>query len=146
MFYENHKKSVRYTAIFLLCLYVSSVQANLQHIEYPKEYKQIINAKKNSYEFTPVSTIIGFVFIGISFSFLAIAKVLFATSDQYMMNNQFDLVIFKPPTNKLVLGPRRVYKNTAANAHNVTVANAVGLDVSVLNKRNRHKILSFNSK
>jgi hypothetical protein len=130
------------TRLFLIYFCISSIQANLQHIVYPAEFNQTADANKHAYEFTPIATIIGFVFIGISFSFLAIAKVLCASSDQYMMKNQFDLVIFKPPTNKSVLGPRRVYSNTVANAHNLTAANAVGFNPSVLNGRNPYTLLS----
>lgn len=116
-------------------IFTKQTDANLLTINYPVEINQTL-VERHGYPFTPIATIIGFVFIGISFSFLAIAKILYASSDQYMMNNRFDLVIFKPPTNKSILGPRRVYSNTVANAHNLTAATAVGFDVSMLSARN----------
>lgn len=88
------------------------------------------------YTFTPMVTIIGFIFIATTFSFLAIVKLFFASSDQYMTNNRFDLVIFKQPKNKSVPGPRRNYGNKKANAHNIKVAAACGFD---------HKNISFKS-
>lgn len=80
------------------------------------------------YTFTPMATIIGFVFIATTFSFLAIIKLFFASSDHYMTNNRFDLVIFKPPKNKSTHGPRRIYGNKKVNTHNIRAAAACGFD------------------
>lgn len=136
--------SMSHRIIFFICLMLcafhtnlASIEANLLAINYPIEVNQTaIDEKRHDYPFTPIATIIGFVFIGISFAFLAITKMLYASSDQYMMNNRFDLVIFKPPTTKSVLGPRRVYSNTVANAHNLTAATSCGFDVRMLSARN----------
>ena len=130
--------------LFVICMMMcalhmnmASVEANLLAINYPVEVNQTaIDEKRHDYPFTPIATIIGFVFIGISFAFLAITKMFYSSSDQYMMNNRFDLVIFKPPTTKSVLGPRRVYSNTVANAHNLTAASSCGFHVGMLNARN----------
>jgi hypothetical protein len=91
--------------LFLVFTYSNLAQSNLIEITYPVP----VNAtESHEYYFTPWATIIGFVFIGVSFGLLAIAKLMFDSTDQYMMNNRYDLVIFKPPTNKSILGPRRL--------------------------------------
>lgn len=131
--------------IGIVCYSIKAAEANLLTISYPNEVNQTaIDESKHDYPFTPVATIIGLVFIAISFSFLAIAKILYASSDQYMMNNRFDLVIFKPPTNKSVLGPRRIYTNTITHSHNLAAAQACGFDVSMLNTRNPYSTLMKN--
>jgi hypothetical protein len=128
--------NINYVIIFLTIVALDNLtvtNANLIEIEYPKGTHQTV---PNTYEFVPMATIIGFVFIAVCFTLLAVAKIMFASTDQYMMNNRYDLVIFKPPTNKSVLGPRRVYSNTAVNAHNLAAAQACGFDISMLNGRN----------
>lgn len=110
--------------------------ASLQPIEIPSNAQG--EAFGTAYEFTPLATIIGFAFIGICFLLLTIAKIMFASSDQYMMNNRYDLVIFKAPTKNTVMGPRRVYSNSTANAHNLQAAQSCGFDVSMLNSRNSY--------
>lgn len=89
----------------------------------------------HSLNFTPIATIVGFVFLGVSFSMLAIAKLWYASSDHYMTNNRFDLVIFKPPTKRSVFGGREIYSNTKASAHNLAAAQACGFDFSKVTKR-----------
>ena len=119
--------------LFLVFTYSNLAQSNLIEITYPVP---VNTTESHEYYFTPWATIIGFVFIGVSFGLLAIAKLMFDSTDQYMMNNRYDLVIFKPPTNKSILGPRRVYSNTAVNAHNLAAAAASGFDVTMLNSKN----------
>jgi hypothetical protein len=89
----------------------------------------------HSPSFTPIATTIGFVFLGVSFAMLAIAKLWYASSDHYMTNNRFDLVIFKQPTKKSVLGGRKIYNNTKASAHNLAAAQVCGFDFSKINIR-----------
>jgi hypothetical protein len=99
----------------------------------------------NQYNFFPISTIIGLSFIVICFLLLAVAKIMFTSSAQYMANNRYDLVIFKPPSggkNDKDKGPRRVYTNVSANSHNISAAKACGFDVSMLNTRNPLTALS----
>ena len=70
---------------------------------------------------------------------------MFTSSAQYMANNRYDLVIFKPPTtgkNEKDKGPKRVYTNVTANSHNISAAKACGFDVSMLNTRNPLTALS----
>jgi hypothetical protein len=124
-----------FTVAILLCFKIKPIEANQISIVYPTKVNQtLINELSHGYAFTPFATIIGLVFIGVSFSFLAIAKILYASSDQYMTNNRFDLVIFKPPTNKIVFD--RIYTNTTTNSHNLAAAKACGFDVSMLRTRN----------
>ena len=133
-----------FTVAILLCFKIKPIEANQISIVYPTKVNQtLINELSHGYAFTPFATIIGLVFIGVSFSFLAIAKILYASSDQYMMNNRYDLVIFKAPTknNGQLMGPRRVYSNSAANTHNLNAAQACGFDVSMLNSRNSYSAL-----
>jgi hypothetical protein len=86
--------------------------------------------------FTPLATIIGFIFIGVNFFLLAIIKIYYLSSDQYNIQNRFDLVIFKPPTKSSNrIGLRRIYKNSKASMHNLNAAIASGFDVSKLNDR-----------
>lgn len=101
------------------------------------------SASSTSYEFIPVSTIIGFSFVAVCLVLLAVAKIMYASSDQYMMNNRYDLVIFKPPTKNSVIGPRRVYTNSTASTHNLNAAAACGFDVSMLNTRNPYTSMSM---
>ncbi len=136
MFHLYRKKSI----IFFITI-VNSLKlakGSLQPIVLPSLSEP---KSSNVYEFTPLATIIGFAFIAICFLLLAIAKIMFASSDQYMMNNRYDLVIFKAPTKNTVMGPRRVYANNAANAHNLTAAKSCGFDVSLLNSRSSYNAL-----
>ncbi len=85
-------------------------------------------------EFTPVASIIGFIFIGVNFLILAIIKTYYLSSDQYNIQNRFDLVIFKTPQkNGKKLGARSIYKNSKASMHNLNAAAACGFDLSKLN-------------
>lgn len=119
---------------------IRETNASLQPIEITDSSHS--SETSTAYEFTPLATIIGFAFIAICFLVLAIAKIMFASSDQYMMNNRYDLVIFKAPTKNTVMGPRRVYSNNTANTHNLNAAQACGFDVSMLNTRNPYNLLS----
>ena len=99
------------------------------------------------YVFIPVSTMVGLGFIAICFLILTIAKIINANSDQYMSNNRYDLIIFKPPTKNSVIG--RVYSNNTANAHNLSAASASGFDISVLDafrlrNQNPQSLVSIN--
>lgn len=133
---QIEKKSI----IFLLTILIfREAKASLQPIEIPDSSH---SSETTAYEFTPLATIIGFAFIAICFLLLAIAKIMFASSDQYMMNNRYDLVIFKAPTKNTVVGPRRVYSNNTANTHNLNAAQACGFDVSMLNSRNPYTLLA----
>ncbi len=82
------------------------------------------------YVFTPVATLVGLGFIAICFLVLTIAKIINSNSDQYMANNRYDLIIFKPPSKNSNIG--RVYSNNTANAHNLSAATACGFDISLL--------------
>ena len=110
----------------IYCLTLSVSEANKIEVRSPvKPIKSV-----GQYEFVPVSTLVGFAFIGICFLLLTIAKIVYTNSDQYMTNNRFDLIIFKPPTKNSVIG--RVYSNNNANTHNLTAAATSGFDVSML--------------
>lgn len=98
----------------------------------PKANKTIT---KEPYVFYPASTIVGFVFVGIWFVFILIAKIMYNSSDQYKMNNRFDLVIFKTATKNSLIGPRRIYSNNNINTQNLTAAAASGFDLNILNAR-----------
>lgn len=112
---------------------ITSLDANMIETEYPPPNEG--DTEDHAYEFVPVSTIIGFSVLGISFLLLAIAKIIFASSDQYMLNNRYDLVIFKQVTSKQQVQQRQVNTNNA-NVHNLNAAAACGFDVSMLNNRN----------
>lgn len=140
MLYILEKNSFFY--LISIFIFFKQINASLQPIVIPAS-TSTANEQTSVYEFTPLATIIGFAFIIICFLFLAIAKIMFASSDQYMMNNRYDLVIFKAPTknNGQLMGPRRVYSNSAANTHNLNAAQACGFDVSMLNSRNSYSAL-----
>ncbi len=59
-------------------------------------------SEENSLEYTfvPIPTIAGMVFVGFWCLFILIAKIMYSSSDQYKINNRFDLVIFKPGIKK----------------------------------------------
>ena len=124
-----HKKfnfNLKLVSIYLLTHLSRISEANQVSIESPvKPIKS-----EGQYEFVPISTLVGFGFIGVCFLLLTISKMMYANSDQYMANNRFDLVIFKPPTKNSVIG--RVYSNNTANAHNLAAATSSGFDVSML--------------
>ena len=92
-----------------------------------------------SVHFTPLATVIGFVFLGSSFAILALAKLFYASADHFMTNNRFDLVIFKLPNKKSPILPRRINRATRASEHNLRAAKLSGYDFSKLNDRNYMK-------
>jgi hypothetical protein len=94
------------------------------------------NTKLNSYHFYPASSITGIVFVAVWFVFVLIAKIMYNSTDQYKINNRFDLVIFKPATKNSLIGPRRIYSNNNVNVQNINAANASGMDLSFLYQRN----------
>ena len=91
---------------------------------------------QTAFVFIPAATLVGFGFVGVCILLLAIAKIMFTSSAQYMTNNRYDLVIFKPPTKNSSGVPRRNYANTAANAQNLKAASNCGFDLSMLTTRN----------
>ncbi len=112
----------------------SSIDANQigVHARIPVEsYKS-----KTAYVFIPAATMVGFGFVCICILLLVIAKIMFTSSAQYMTNNRYDLVIFKPPTKNATGVPRRNYVNTVANAQNLKAAANCGFDLSLLTTRN----------
>lgn len=80
-------------------------------------------------EFTPVASIVGFAFLGVSFSLLVIIKIYYNSIVNNMKSNGFDLVIFKQ-IKHIRIGERRIYRNTRASEHNLNLAK--GLDLSKL--------------
>ena len=132
-------KLIIYAKIIIECI----KQADANQVEAKIPIEPIVSP--TAYNFFPISTIIGLGFIVVCFLLLAIAKIMFTSSAQYMANNRYDLVIFKPPTtgkNEKDKGPKRVYTNVTANSHNISAAKACGFDVSMLNTRNPLTALS----
>lgn len=127
------KKLIKILNFSLICLFTRSnlIETNKVEISYPIEHAR----NSTAYEFVPIATIIGFSFTIVCLLLLAIAKLMFTSSDQYMMNNRYDLVIFKPPTKHSAIGPRRGYKNSDANTNNLNAASACGFDLTTLTKR-----------
>ena len=71
--------------------------------------------------------------LGIWLGFIIVAKIMGNSSDKYKMNNEFDLVIFKPAASSkqdLLIGPRRIYSNNIYN-HNINAAKAANIDFSL---------------
>ena len=71
-----------------------------------------------------------------------IAKIMNTSNDKYKMNNEFDLVIFKPATSNkqdLLIGPRRIYSNNIYS-HNINAAKACNIDfsLSLMNSRSSY--------
>jgi hypothetical protein len=85
---------------------------------------------------TPIASIVAMVFVGVWFVFVIIAKIMYNSTDQYKINNRFDLVIFKPATKNSLVGPRRIYSNNNVNIQNIHAATASGMDMSFLYQRN----------
>lgn len=130
-------------ALILFISFYPLCQANEVPIQAP--VKTI--TPEAQYVFTPISTMVGLGFIAICFLILTIAKIINANSDQYMSNNRYDLIIFKPPTKNSVIG--RVYSNNSANTHNLNAASASGFDISVLDafrlrNQNPQSLVSIN--
>lgn len=67
--------------------------ANLVETSYPRD--NVENVEEHAYVFVPIATIVGFSAVGLCILLIIIAKVIFASSDQYMFNNRYDLVIYK---------------------------------------------------
>ena len=130
---ETNFRKFLFVVVIFLFSYVKITENRLVTPTYPLPFNETIST---AYEFVPLATIIGFGFLGVCFLLLAIAKIMYQSSNQYMMNNQYDLVIFKPPTKNSNNGPCRVYSNVNANAHNLNAAANCGFDVSMLNARN----------
>ena len=121
-------KNIRVRAKVYLSFLMINTLCNANQVPIESPVKTIQPA--NQYEFIPISTMVGLGFIAACFLLLTIAKIINANSDQYMSNNRFDLIIFKPPTKNSVIG--RVYSNNNANVHNLAAAASSGFDVSVL--------------
>lgn len=122
-------------------LFLTFTDAHLAPIEVPAYNNERCNVpinnrtKKETYEFTPIPTIVGFVFVGIWLGFILVAKIMYNSSDQYKINNRFDLVIFKPAAKNSLIGPRRIYSNNNVNTQNINAAASSGVDLSMLNIR-----------
>lgn len=118
------------------------VSTHLSSIESPTYNNERCNVpinnrtKKEAHEFTPVPTVVGFIFIGVWLGFILIAKIMYNSSDQYKINNRYDLVIFKPAAKNSLIGPRRIYSNNNVNNQNINAAATSGIDLSILNIRN----------
>ena len=85
----------------LSCLNLS-VECRLSPIELHNtcNKKEHATEDKLEYIFFPVPTMIGFGFIGAWLAFIIIAKIMCSSSDQYKMNNRYDLVIYKSGNSK----------------------------------------------
>ena len=128
-------KRFMYAILFMFTVFNLN-ESNLVEIVYPSEYNSSEIVESTAYEFVPISTMIGFGFIGVCFLTLTVAKIMLTSSDKYMMSNRYDLIIFKPPDKKAQTGgPRRVYSNNQASQHNLNAAAATGIDLSILNGR-----------
>ncbi|RMZ99152.1 hypothetical protein BpHYR1_037493 [Brachionus plicatilis] len=144
------KKALSRFCLFYLvnefCLTI--VKAHLSPIEVPAYQNERCNVpinnrtKKEAHEFIPVPTIAGFIFIGVWLGFIMIAKIMYNSSDQYKINNRFDLVIFRPAAKNSLIGPRRIYSNNNVNTQNINAAATSGIDLTVLNIRNTYKPVS----
>lgn len=137
-----------YLFYFVQEFYVIIVATHLSPIEVPaynnERCRVPINnrTKKEAHEFTPVPTVVGFIFIGAWLGFILIAKIMYNSSDQYKINNRYDLVIFKPAAKNSLIGPRRIYSNNNVNSQNINAAATSGIDLSVLHIRNSYNSVS----
>ncbi|CAF0719070.1 unnamed protein product [Brachionus calyciflorus] len=113
-------------------LIISLVKGNKIEIEHPN-----VEVKNSTaYEFVPRVTLIGLGFTAISFLLLALAKIMYSSSEHYTMNNKYDLAIFKAPNKNSLVGLRRVYKNNDASDHNLNAALACGFDITKILNHN----------
>lgn len=101
------------------------------------EYNNVDTVISGKYEFVPVSSIVGLVFVSTWFLFVIVAKITYSSTDQYKIANRFDLVIFKPATKNSLIGPRRIYSNNNVNIQNINAAAASGLDLSFLYQKSQ---------
>ncbi|CAF0719078.1 unnamed protein product [Brachionus calyciflorus] len=126
-------------------------ESHLSPIEIPAYNNERCNVainnrtNKEKHEFIPVPTIVGFIFIGVWFGFILIAKIMYNSSDQYKINNRYDLVIFKPAAKNSLIGPRRIYSNNNVNTQNINAAALSGVDLSMLNIRTTFNHSASNS-
>jgi hypothetical protein len=132
----DYKNILRNVAIVGL-LTVNDCRANLVKPSYSVDEGE--DVLTNAYVFVPIASIVGFCAVGVCFLLLIVAKVIYASSDQYMLNNRYDLVIYKQVTSKAQVQQKQVNTNSA-NMHNLTAAAACGFDINMLNNRN-----TFNS-
>lgn len=128
--------------LVLILLLFRLAQGHLSKLELPEYAGERCTPLNNGthsvpYDFVPISTIVGFVFVGLWLSFILIAKIFGNSSDKYKMNNKFDLVIFKPATSSKqdsLIGQRRVVAHNVYS-HNINAANACGFDFNLINAR-----------
>lgn len=71
----------------------SLTAAKLVETEYPRN--EVDDVEEHAYVFVPLATVIGFAAVGLCLLLIIVAKIIFASSDQYMLNNRYDLVIYK---------------------------------------------------
>lgn len=130
----NNLKMEVYFLVVSMNLLWSLTHANQIQIEYPLEESKGDNTM---YEFVPVASIVGFGVIGLCFFLLIVVKLMFASSNQYMLNNRYDLIIYKTQMAKNPMVQQIQLNSTSSvNAHNLNAALASGFDMSMLNKRN----------
>lgn len=121
--------------VLVVVLLADFAKANMVPIEYPDD--EVNNVYEHAYVFVPVATIVGFSVVGVCFLLLVVAKIIFTSSDQYMLNNRYDLVIYKQVTSKAHVQQKQVNQNSA-NVHNLNAAAACGFDINMLNNRNSY--------
>ena len=76
----------------LVTCHQASIEGSKNHCAQQEED----STEEIEYTFVPIPTIVAIVFVGFWFAFILIAKIMCSSSDQYKINNRFDLVIFKP--------------------------------------------------
>lgn len=115
---------------------IKLANSNLVDVEYPQN--DVENVEEHAYVFVPVATIVGFCVVGVCLLLLVGAKIMFASSDQYMVNNPYDLVIYKQVTSKAHVQHKQTNTNSA-NAHNLNAAVASNFDITLIRNRKSFK-------
>ncbi len=117
--------------IVALLNFLVGVRSNLVEVNHPTTEVEDVTA--NAYVFVPVASIVGFAAVGVCLLVLVLAKIIFASSDQYMLNNRYDLVIYRQVTGKAQVQQKQV-NMSSANVHNLNAAVASGFDINMLNR------------
>ena len=105
IFYSNDNLLTLIAILNILIGLNLNVECRLSPIELHNTCKKQEHEKEDKLEyiFFPVPTMIGFGFIGAWLAFIIIAKIMCSSSDQYKMNNRYDLVIYKSGSFKTFL-------------------------------------------
>ena len=84
-----------------------------------------------SQDWWPTATIVSVCFIFVWFIIITVLKIMFTSTDEFMNNNKYDLILFKPTNqtkNSAFVG-RKMFENNAVNQHNLKAELEAGFEL-----------------